>query len=370
MRVLVTGGAGFIGSHLVDGLLELGHTVAVFDNLEPQVHPTGEWPSYLNSEARRVRGDVRDVDALNNVLDGIDAVYHFAAMVGVGQSMYEIRRYCDVNVMGTATVLEALLPRRDQVSKLVVASSMSLYGEGRYRDAEGNPIAPGLRPDSQLERHDWEVYGPDGQPAVPVPTDEEKIARPTSVYAVSKRDQEELCLSVGRAYGIPAVALRFFNVFGSRQALSNPYTGVAAIFSSRMLSGNPPVVYEDGNQTRDFVHVSDIVQANLLALQHSRADYEAINVGTGRPVTINEVATTLAKALGKPIVPEITGQFRAGDIRHCVADIRKAESLLGYAPKIGFEAGMDALVEWVARQAADDRFETARGALEAHRLIR
>ncbi|MFN8533099.1 MAG: NAD-dependent epimerase/dehydratase family protein, partial [Dehalococcoidia bacterium] len=307
MKILVTGGAGFIGSHLVDALLGASHQVVVLDSLDPQVHPSGDWPAYLNREAERIHGDVRDESAVRAAIAGVDAVYHFAALVGVGQSMYEIRRYVEANNVGTAVVLEAAVAARDRLRKLVVASSMSLYGEGRYHDAAGNPIAPSPRPDEQLRRHDWSVYGPDGQPATPVPTDEGKLPQPTSVYAVSKRDQEELFLSVGQAYDIPTVALRFFNVYGPRQALSNPYTGVAAIFSSRLIAGRPPVVYEDGEQTRDFIHVSDIVQANLLALERSGADGMVLNVGTGRPIAIRQVAETLAGALGRPIAPEITG---------------------------------------------------------------
>ncbi|GIW05459.1 MAG: nucleoside-diphosphate-sugar epimerase [Dehalococcoidia bacterium] len=370
MKVLVTGGAGFIGSHLVDALLAAGHDVVGFDSLDPQVHPSGEWPPYLNPAAHWIRGDVRDADALAAALDGVEAIHHLAAFVGVGQSMYEIRRYIDGNNVGTAVLLEAAVARRDRIRKLIVASSMSLYGEGRYLDSRGAPIAPRPRSEAQLRAHDWTVYGPDGQPATPIPTDEEKLPQPTSVYAVSKRDQEELVLAVGNAYDIPTVALRFFNVYGPRQALSNPYTGVAAIFSSRLLAGRPPVVFEDGEQTRDFVHVSDIVQANVLALERDGANGQVVNVGTGRAVAIREVAETLARVLGRPIPPEITGQFRAGDIRHCVADISRARRLLGYEPRISFEEGMAQLAEWVAEQPPDDRFDEARQALEARRLIR
>ncbi|MCS6801569.1 MAG: NAD-dependent epimerase/dehydratase family protein [Chloroflexota bacterium] len=370
MHVLVTGAAGFIGSHLVDALLAAGHTVVGLDSLVPQVHPTGEWPAYINREARWIRGDVRNPDVVAAALEGVEAIVHLAAVVGVGQSMYQIRRYVEENNVGAAVVLEAAVARRDQIRKLIVASSMSLYGEGRYLDSRGRPITPRPRSEAQLRAHDWTVYGPDGQPATPIPTDEEKTPHPTSVYAVSKRDQEELFLAVGGAYNIPTVALRFFNVYGPRQALSNPYTGVAAIFSARLLAGRPPVIYEDGEQTRDFVHVSDIVQAALLALERAGGDGHVINVGTGRATTIREVADTLARVLGRPIEPEITGRFRAGDIRHCIADIGRARQLLGYEPRVTFEAGMAQLAEWVAEQPPDDRFDEARQALETRRLIR
>ncbi|GIW10493.1 MAG: hypothetical protein KatS3mg061_1550 [Dehalococcoidia bacterium] len=253
--------------------------------------------------------------------------------------MYEVRRYVAGNCLGAATLLEEVVAVRNRLRKLVVASSMSIYGEGRYLDRAGRPITPPLRSEEQLARHDWNVYGPDGEPATPIPTDEEKLPQPTSVYAVSKRDQEELFLAVGRAYGIPTVALRFFNVYGPRQALTNPYTGVAAIFSARLLAGRPPVVYEDGEQTRDFVHVSDIVQANLLALTRSEADGQALNVGSGRAVTIRTVAETLARVLGRPIAPVLAGQYRAGDIRHCVADLSRARRLLGYEPRVILRGG-------------------------------
>ena len=261
MRVLVTGGAGFIGSHLADRLLAQGHEVRALDNLDPQVHPAGERPDYLDDEVELQVGDVRDHDAVRRALDDVDAVVHFAAAVGVGQSMYEIERYTSINAIGAAVVLEEVLERRDEIEKLLVASSMSIYGEGQY----GNPqtgesgLAPGLRPDSQLAAREWEVLADDGTPLEPEPTAETKPLRPTSIYAIGKRDHEEMMLAVGAAYGIPAVALRFFNVYGERQALSNPYTGAAAIFASRLLNDRAPLVFEDGNQTRDFIDVRDIV---------------------------------------------------------------------------------------------------------------
>lgn len=369
MKVLVTGGAGFIGSHLVDGLLAAGHSVRVLDNLDPQVHGSTV-PASLNPDAEFIRGDVRDVAVVDAALDNIDAVYHEAAAVGVGQSMYQIAHYVSVNSLGAAVMLEAIVARRDVIAKVVVASSMSIYGEGLYRDSHGSYFAPVPRPEAQLADHRWEILDSAGNEAVPVPTNEAKPLNPTSVYAVTKRDHEELFLSTGVAYSIPTVALRYFNVFGPRQALSNPYTGVAAIFSSRLLAGARPVVYEDGNQTRDFVHVSDIVQANLKALTSEKANYQAINVGTGTPVSVGSVARLIAKELGSDIQPEIVGQYRAGDIRHCVADIAKARELLAYEPTVRFEDGVPQLVEWVRTQTPDDRFEQARTELNARKLVR
>jgi dTDP-L-rhamnose 4-epimerase len=370
-NVLVTGGAGFIGSHLVDALVDQGHRVRVLDALVPQVHGETAAASYVNPKAEFVRGDVCDRAAVNTALDGIDVVFHEAAEVGVGQSMYEIERYVRANDLGTAVVLEAVLARRPQIKKLVVASSMSIYGEGAYTCADHGSVAPQLRSAEQLRDRRWEVACPQcNKDLAPAPTTEEKPLFPTSVYAVTKQDQEQFCLAVGRSYGIPTVALRYFNVYGTRQALSNPYTGVCAIFSARLLNKNRPLIFEDGEQTRDFVHVSDIVQANLLALETNRADYQAINVGTGRPTSVRTVCNLLAHGLGLDIEPEIVGKYREGDIRHCVADISKAQALLGYEPRVSLEQGIPELLSWVRAQAAQDQVESATAELESRQLVR
>jgi dTDP-L-rhamnose 4-epimerase len=366
-QVLVTGGAGFIGSHLVDALLDRGHAVRVFDNLEPQVHgglrEQGMWPGYLAADCEKMQGDVRDRDALYEALHGVDVVYHLAAAVGVGQSMYEIEHYVDVNSRGTAVLLDLLANKEHTVRKLVVASSMSIYGEGAYRCPEHGEVYPSLRTEEQLAAHDWEMHCPTCQrPVEPLPTAEDKPLHSTSVYAITKKDQEEMCLAVGRAYGIPTVALRFFNVYGPRQALSNPYTGMAAIFSGRLLNGRPPVIFEDGLQSRDLTHVSDIVQANVMAMELKEMDYGAFNVGTGRSLTVLDVAQTLIDHLDVEQEPEIVFKFRAGDIRHCSADIRRIQAL-GYEPKVRFEDGVAELVQWVRAQRATDEFERARAEL-------
>ncbi len=367
MRMLVTGGAGFIGSHLVDALLTDGHTVRVLDSFDPQVHG-GVRPSYLNPRAEYLEGDVRDRAAIRRALQGIDVVFHEAAVVGVGQSMYEIARYVSANVLGTATLLDVIVNDRVPLKKLVVASSMSIYGEGQYACLSCGPVAPPLRPDAQLQARDWEMHCPRCQKvASPHPTPETKPLIPTSVYAVSKRDQEELCLSIGRSYHLPTVALRYFNVYGSRQGLSNPYTGVCAIFSARIKNRHRPLVYEDGAQTRDFIHVRDIVQANLLVLQDTRADYEMFNVGTGTPVSIAHISKLLAELYHIPVEPEIALKFRAGDIRHCYADVSKLKAL-GFAPSVSFAEGLRELVEWGKQQEAEDRVDTAAKELEARGL--
>ena len=372
MKILITGGAGFIGSHLADRLLAEGHDVRALDNLDPQVHPGGERPGYLDAAVELQVGDVRDHDAVGRALDGVDAVYHFAAAVGVGQSMYEIERYTSVNAIGAAVVLEEVVARREAIRKLVVASSMSIYGEGQYRNPRTGEsgIAPGIRPERQLAAKQWDVLSEDGGPLEPEPTAETKPLRPTSVYAVNKRDHEELFLSVGAAYGIPAVALRFFNVYGERQALSNPYTGVAAIFSSRLINDGAPPVFEDGLQTRDFIDVRDLVRGCALALATSAADGQTFNLGTGRATSIVEVARTIAAGLGKQIEPEIVEQYRAGDIRHCYADTRLAEELLGFRSEIAFEDGMRDLLAWLEGQDAVDAVDSAREALVARGLAR
>jgi len=372
MRVLITGGAGFIGSHLADRLLAEGHDVRALDNLDSQVHQDGQRPDYLDDEVELQIGDVRDHEAVGRALEGVDAVYHFAAAVGVGQSMYEIERYTSINAIGAAVVLEEVVQRRNTIRKLVVASSMSIYGEGQYRNSRTGEsgIAPGIRPESQLAAKQWELLADDGTPLESEPTAETKPLRPTSVYAVNKRDHEELFLSVGAAYGIPTVALRFFNVYGERQALSNPYTGVAAIFSSRLLNDNRPVVFEDGRQTRDFIDVRDLVRGCALALTTDGADGSTLNLGTGRATSILEVARTIAAGLGKDIEPEIVEQYRAGDIRHCFADTRLAEDRLRFRSEIAFEDGMRDLLAWLEGQEAVDAVDAAREALVARGLAR
>jgi dTDP-L-rhamnose 4-epimerase len=351
-RVLITGGAGFVGSHLADALAAAGHEITLFDNLEPQVHGgDAARPAYLDANHRLVRGDVRDPDTLGALVAEADVVFHLAAMVGVGQSMYQVRRYTDVNAMGMATLLEALAHQRGRVRKLLVASSMSIYGEGAYLCRACGRVAPKLRPAEQLRSGDWDVHCPKcGNVLEPIATDEDKPLFPTSIYAINKRDHEEMALAFGYAYDLPAVALRFFNIYGSRQALSNPYTGVAAIFCGRMLDGQTPLIYEDGRQLRDFVHVSDIVQACVLAMSSAAADYQVLNVGTGQPVSVLDVFTLLARELGFEREAEIARQFRAGDIRHCYADISRIRELLGYQPRLAFADGVRELVGWVSEQ--------------------
>jgi dTDP-L-rhamnose 4-epimerase len=367
-RILITGGAGFIGSHLADQLIERGHRVRVLDCLLPQVHGASRArPAYLHPEVELQVGDVRDAEAVHQALEDVDAVYHFAAAVGVGQSMYEIAHYTSVNNLGTAVLLEGLL--KSPVQKLIVASSMSVYGEGLFRARDGHLIPGTDRPREQLQSSQWEVLDVDGQPLAAIPTPETKPPALSSVYALSKYDQERLCLIFGKAYNLPTVALRFFNVYGPRQALSNPYTGVLAIFASRLMNGNAPLIFEDGLQQRDFVSVHDIALACRLALEVPEAAGGVFNIGSGRAVTVREVAAAIAEVMGKPhIRPEIAGKYRVGDVRHCFADISLARKVLGYEPRVSFHQGLTELAEWLRGQVATDRVAEARAELEARGL--
>jgi dTDP-L-rhamnose 4-epimerase len=372
MKVLVTGGAGFIGSHLVKALVRRGHQVTILDALVPQVHgPNPQWPDHLPGGVTLLRGNVTDVSAWQQALHGADIVYHLAAEVGVGQSMYEIVRYMNANTLGTSILWELLAAGTYRPQKVIVASSMSIYGEGAYQCPSCGPVAPRLRSEEQLERRQWEVLcSRCGAQLRPIPTDEDKPLQPTSVYAISKRDQEELSLSIGRAYNIPTVALRFFNAYGPGQSLSNPYTGAAAIFCSRLLNQKQPLIFEDGCQSRDFIHVSDIVQGLLLALERDEANYQAFNLGTGIQHTILDIAMMLAKGLNLDIQPDIVNKYRAGDIRHCYADIAKARRLLGFEPQVSFDDGVPDLAQWVRSQTATDLVEQARVELEKRGLAR
>lgn len=353
-KVLVTGGAGFVGSHLVDALLQRGDDVRIYDNLTEQVHPHGV-PDYLSPDIEFLRGDMLDADSLSHAVEDVEIIFHLAAAVGVGQSMYEIAHYMGANTQGTANLLQALLDSKQDVKKLVLASSMSIYGEGQYLCSGCGPVAPPPRSTQQLKKKQWEVLCPYcGQALTPVATEESKPLQCTSIYSLSKKDQEEMILLFGRTYQVPVVALRYFNIYGTRQALSNPYTGVAAIFSSSLLNCRAPFVFEDGEQRRDFVSVHDVVQANLLASENSACDGMALNIGSGEPVSIREVASILGQELGSDLQPEIAGKYRAGDIRHCYGDISVARRVLGYEPKHKFAEGVRELAQWLREQQPVD----------------
>ncbi len=369
MKILVTGGAGFIGSFLVDKLISDGHSVRIFDNLEPQVHQN-KIPDYLNKEAEFIKADVMDYDALAKAIDDVEVIFHEAAMVGVGQSMYQIRRYVNVNTLGTANLLDILVNKNHGVKKLIVASSMSSYGEGLYICENCGEIEPPLRTEEQFERKEWELKCSCGKSLKPIPTPESKFQDCNSIYAYTKKYQEDMVMNIGKTYGIPVTALRYFNVFGPRQSLSNPYTGVIAIFMSRLMNNNQPLIFEDGNQTRDFISVHDIVKANIMSMKQRSADYERFNIGTGRATSIKEIALVLGKLLNKKIQPDITNRFRKGDVRHCIGDISKIKNKLGFVPDVSLEEGMKELIEWSSNQESVDKVEGATRELEEKGLLK
>ncbi|MBI3048999.1 MAG: NAD-dependent epimerase/dehydratase family protein [Acidobacteria bacterium] len=370
--ILVTGGAGYIGSHLVDALVARAYRVTVLDNLEPQVHRSGAWPSYANPRAAYVRGDVRDRSVLEPLVLAADAVVHFAAAVSVGQSMYQIDRYVDVNTRGTALLLDILVNAKHRVQKVLVASSIGVYGEGAYRCEAHGVVAPPIRPEAQLAARDWEQRCPVCRAGVvSIATPEDKPLYRDNIYSMTKYHQEEMVLLIGKTYGIPAVAPRFFNVYGPRQSLSNPYAGVAAIWLSRLLNGRQPVVFEDGGQLRDFVSIHDAVDCLVLMLEKSGADFLPVNVGSGETVTILEIARLLNRLLGTDIEPLVTQTGRRFDIRHNTADISRAVATLGFRPKVSLEKGFAELIEW-ARTTPDvavDFFDRALDELSEKGLL-
>jgi dTDP-L-rhamnose 4-epimerase len=371
MRVLVTGGAGFIGSFVVDRLLAAGHTVRVLDNLDPQVHPAGR-PTYLAPEAELVIGDVRDRGTCEAALAGTEAVVHAAAAVGVAQSLYRVEHYVDVNVRGTGTLLDCIAADKDQRRKLVVFTSMTGYGEGCYRrPSDGAILRVGIRSSDDIARYGWEPVCPETHEpleGVGITETAELLAR--NVYALTKRYQEELALSLGGVYGFPVVCLRLFNVYGPRQALTNPYTGVLAIFLSRLLAGEAPVVYEDGRQSRDFISVHDVAATAVQVLSTDRADGQVLNLGSGVARPIADIARELAPLAGRPdLQPRVTGQFRSGDVRHCTADTTKAQRLLGFAPQVGWNDGLTELLAWCRTTATADGFGQAQDELAARGLL-
>jgi dTDP-L-rhamnose 4-epimerase len=366
--VLVTGGAGFVGSFVCERLIAQGFAVRVLDNLDPQVHQA---PPAIAPGVEFRRGDVRDADTCAHALDGIDVVVHAAAAVGIGQSLYRVRHFIDVNTTGTATLLEALAARQRPV-KLVMLTSMTGYGEGVYRrPSDGRLLRVDARRDEDIDRFGWEPVCPETHEVLePCATPESAALLCRNVYALSKRHQEELALSLAATYGFEAVCLRLFNVFGPRQSLSNPYTGVIAIFLSRLLAGQRPLVYEDGAQTRDFVSVHDVVGAILAAIGSPAANGQVVNIGSGVGRGIASVAATLARVTGRDdLLPEITYRFRSGDIRHCTADISRARDLLGFEPTVSWDAGLAEVVDWARTAPSADRVLHADRELQARGLV-
>jgi dTDP-L-rhamnose 4-epimerase len=371
--VLITGGAGFIGSHLAERLFDLGYKVRVIDNLSAQVHSAhATLPRYLQGKVEFVRGDILNKDLVREAVTGVDYIIHLAAETGVGQSMYQITRYIDTNIKGSAVLLESVIQSRKKVGKIVVASSRAVYGEGKYLCRRCGVTYPTQRSEAELARKHWQMNCPRcGLRVEPKATDEEAMLKPTSIYAITKQAQEQVFSVVSEAYGIPTVILRYFNVYGPRQSLGNPYTGILSIFASRIISGKPPLIYEDGLESRDFVHVNDAVAAMILALEKGEANNEVFNVGSGTRVTISGIANLLLKHLGSPLDPVLAGKYRVGDIRHCFADIGKIGSKLGYEPSISIEEGISNFARWVKRQKKVlDLSDEASGELSRRKLLR
>lgn len=371
MKILVTGGAGFIGSFLVDRLLSQGHTVRIFDNFDPQVHKNSEPPAYLNPQAELVRGDVRDYDALKKSIDGMEIIFHEAAAVGLAQSFYEIKKYVDVNISGTANLLQILINEKHSVQKLIVPGSMSSYGEGAYSCKTCGRVRP-LRTEAGLIENKWEPFCPRcGAETTPVPIQEDDHLGGTFIYSLTKKAQEEMSLMIGRMYNLPVTVLRYFSAYGPRQSLSNPYTGVVAIFLSRVLNGNPPFLYEDGCQIRDYVSVHDIVSANLaVMLPDKNTDQQVFNVGSGQPIRIHQIAEMVASMTGREdLRPVYSGKYRKGDIRHCYPDVSKLPRHAAWRPEIAFKDGLNELLDWAKTEKAEDLFEQANEELRRKKLL-
>lgn len=359
-KILVTGGAGFIGSHLVDKLILEGHEVTIFDNLDPQIHPAGVPPKYLNKKAKFIKGDIRNRRAILKALDGAEIVFHLAASVGIGQSMYQIKKYVEVNIGGSANIFDILINQNHKVKKIIIPGSATSYGECAYRCSNCGIIYPPLRSEESIKAGYWDPVCHKCAGSIKhVAISEEKPLDCRLVYALTKKWQEELMVSLGKTYRIPVTVLRLFNVYGPRQSLFNSYAGVIAVFSSRLKAGNPPIILEDGLQTRDFVFIDDVVKAFLLAMKKNSANFETFNVGTGESTTIKKLAEILTGLYGKKIKPLVKFAFRKGDARHSLADNSKIKAQLGWQPTITLESGLKKVYLWDRYQPFRDRAEKA-----------
>jgi dTDP-L-rhamnose 4-epimerase len=347
MKVLVTGGAGFIGSHVVDALVARGHQVIVFDNIDPQAHPSGIPKHVLSSGAGVCIASVTERDSLEMALKGTDAVIHFAAAVGLTQSQYQVKHYLDTNIGGTANLLD-IISHGYRPKKVVVAASMSSYGPGRYFCPRcRKDIYPPPRTDATMSRGNWDQMCPVcDERLMPDATTEDAPLNSQNMYAMSKKVQEEMVLNICKTYDVPAVSLRLYSTYGPRQCQGNPYTGVVAIFMGALRAGRPPVIYEDGGQMRDFIYVSDVVMATIMALESNKGDGQAFNVGSGKPVTIATLAKWIGEELGSDIAPLVPGRYRSGDIRHGFGDVTKLRQTYGWEPRVSLHEGIGRLRKW------------------------
>ena len=377
MKILISGGAGFIGSHLALRLLELKHDVTVLDSLSTQIHgdsPESSSPLFrsIGGKVRFVKGSVCDRDAWIEALKGQEAIVHLAAETGTGQSMYAIKRYADTNVGGTALMLDLLANHEHDIGKVVVASSRAIYGEGKYLSRALGVIYPTARKAADLQAGRFEILCPEtGRPLEMLPTDEEAKVHPSSVYGITKYNQEQMVLTVCRSLSIAATALRYQNVYGPGQSLSNPYTGILSIFSTRILNRNPIEIFEDGMESRDFVFIDDVIDATVAALARDEANDEVFGIGSGTPTSVLEVARELLRHLRLDVPVRVSGAYRLGDIRHCCADIGKASNLLGFRAKVSFEVGIGRFAEWVQQQGIQkDTYETSIEEMKAAGLYR
>ncbi|MFC2171336.1 NAD-dependent epimerase/dehydratase family protein [Acidobacteriota bacterium] len=367
MNILVTGGAGFIGSHLVDRLVLDGYSVRILDNLEEPTHPGGLAPAYLNPHAEFIKGDIRSIADLEKAMDGIEVVFHLAATGGYRP---DISRYFEVNSVGTGRLMEVIQRRSPDLKKILVASSMGVYGEGMYGCTGHGPIHPPVRDETSLSKGLWEhSCSQCGSPLKSVPIGEETDVQPARAYSISKYDQERIILSGSEDLGIPAVAMRYFLTYGPRQSPTNPYTGICTIFLTRLLNGEPPLLFEDGLQTRDMIFVGDLVEAHMLLLEND-LPYQVYNIGAGRQVRIREVAESIARLTGKNLPPEIPGAYRPGETRHIWGDISRLEKL-GFSPAITLDDGLKRLTSWFADKAPPEvGFEQAQALLRSSNLVR